>query len=267
MELSYLRLGLGSLLSAAIAYAGYSRGSLSRSGLWGAMVVGTVIFGLGGFAWGALLVAFFVTSSMLSHYKAGEKAAIARKFSKGGRRDVWQTVANGGAGAALAVGSALHPDPMWFIAYLGSMAAVTADTWGTELGVLSRGTPRLVTNWRPVEPGTSGAISSLGTLGSVAASLCMAAIALVLTGEGPVILLIGLLAGLGGTLFDSLLGATVQGIYSCPRCGGETEKAYCHCGRSTRLTRGFALLGNDAINFLSSAFGALTAVWLYKLLS
>src|SRR5262249_5636474 len=124
-----LRLALGLILSALIGYAGYARRSLSGSGLAGAVLLGTLIFGLGGLAWGALLVVFFVSSSAVSHFKEGRKAAVARVFSKGGRRDLGQALANGGVGALAAVGNALWPHPLWWAGYVGALATVNADTW------------------------------------------------------------------------------------------------------------------------------------------
>ena len=54
----------------------------------------------GGLPAAGALVAFFVTSSALGRYKARAKArrgVLAQ--AKGGRRDAWQVLANGGAGA------------------------------------------------------------------------------------------------------------------------------------------------------------------------
>ena len=65
------------LLSTAISALGYRRGSLSRSGVAGALLVGTLTFGLGGWVWGILLGIFFVSSSLLSHFKEAEKQAAA----------------------------------------------------------------------------------------------------------------------------------------------------------------------------------------------
>ncbi len=129
---------LGLALSGLIAGLAYWRGSLSRSGMMGAMLVGTLTFGLGGWVWGILLAIFFVSSSLLSHFKEQEKRTAAEKFDKGHRRDLGQVLANGGLGALVALFSAFFPSPLWFPLFIGIMATVTADTWATELGTLAQ---------------------------------------------------------------------------------------------------------------------------------
>jgi uncharacterized protein (TIGR00297 family) len=264
---------LGLALSGAIAYVGFAKGALSPSGVAGAIVVGTTIFWLGGWVWGLVLIAFFVSSSLLSRYRQDEKERLAEKFAKGHRRDLGQTLANGGAGVVLAVGSALYPHPLWLAAYVGAMATVNADTWATELGVLSRGRPRLITNGRPVEVGTSGGVSGLGTFSALAGGAFVGAIAGLLqlatggTLTGSLLLLFsGLAGGVAGSFLDSLLGASVQGIYFCDTCRKETERTVHRCGTTTRRLRGWRWLNNDLVNLISSGFGAAAgmalAAWL-----
>jgi uncharacterized membrane protein len=73
--------------------------------------------------------------------------------------------------------------------------------------------------------------------------------------------LAGTAGGLAGSLFDSLLGATVQAMYFCPACQKETERHPAHsCGARTERIRGWSWLGNDAVNFAATAFGALLAI-------
>jgi uncharacterized protein (TIGR00297 family) len=256
-----LQILLGLLLSALIGYVGYRRHSLSKSGVVGAMLVGTAIFGFGGWAWGILLIVFFVSSSALSHFKASRKESLAEKFSKGSQRDLAQALANGGAGALIAVANFLWPHPLWWAAFVGAMATVNADTWATELGVLSKSQPRLVTNGKLVEVGTSGGITLLGTSAALAGS---ALIGLVATTFTPALSLslsfsfffLSSLSGLLGSLFDSFLGATVQAIYFCDNCNKETERHPTHtCGHPTRPLRGWRWLDNDWVNFVSSAIG------------
>ena len=255
------------LLSTAVAMLAFWRGSLAGSGLLGALVVGTIIFGLGGWQWGLLLGLFFVTSSLLSHFKEEEKRTAAEKFDKGHQRDSGQVFANGGLGALLALLTVLVPSPLWAFAFIGVMATVTADTWATELGTLSKQPPRLITNGRLAEVGTSGAISFLGTTVSLLGGLLIG-LAAGLMGLGTTLIgtaVAGAISGLAGSLFDSLLGATVQQIYTCPTCHKETERKIHKCGTTTRPLRGWSWLNNDLVNLIASVVGGGTAVFLLTL--
>ncbi|MGQ0600260.1 MAG: DUF92 domain-containing protein [Anaerolineales bacterium] len=266
---------LGLALAALIAFAAYRRGSLSRSGAAGAILIGATVFGLGGWAWGILLVVFFVSSSALSHFKEGRKAALADKFSKGSQRDLWQTLANGGAGALCVIGNFVAPHPLWWAAYVGAIATVNADTWATELGTLSRSAPRLMTTGKPVEVGTSGGITVTGTLAALGGAALIAFIAALYVGVVEQLPLLALYlflsstaAGLLGSFIDSWLGATVQATYFCDACGKETERHPTHtCGSATRQVRGWRWLENDWVNGLSSVVGAALAAWLWWMLS
>lgn len=262
IDLSQLALGL--LFSTLIGGLAYWRRSLSASGWLGAVIVGTLIFGFGGWAWGLTLIAFFVTSSLLSHYKeALKERRAAEKFAKGGRRDLGQTLANGGLAALCAVAYALAGRPVALLgAFVGLMATVTADTWATELGVLSPHRPRLITTGRPVEPGTSGGVTLFGTSAAAAGALLIGVVLLALLAAtrpgAPVfwwLLVAALLGGLGGAMLDSLLGATVQTLYVDAN-GRETERARARDGQPNRYARGWPWLNNDLVNLLSSIAGA-----------
>ena len=167
MVLVPLRFLLGLAFSSLIGIVAYRKNTLTASGAAGAILVGTLIVGFGGWAWGMVLIAFFVSSSLLSHYRRADKVAVGDKFAKGHRRDLGQTLANGGLGALLAVGYFVSPNAAMLAAYVGAMATVNSDTWATEIGVLSRQPPRLVTTWRVVPPGTSGGITGDGSLAAL----------------------------------------------------------------------------------------------------
>lgn len=278
-----VQLLIGLIFSAAIGWLAWRRGSLAHSGVVGAVLVGTLVFGFGGWTWGLTLIAFFISSSLLSHYRQADKQRVAEKFAKGERRDLGQTLANGGVGALLALlvfalvdlpGHTRSGNPLYValtLAFFGVMATVNADTWATELGVLARTTPRLITSGRSVLPGTSGGVTAVGTLAALAGGLFIGVAAFVfiqaasLLTRGSLLLSdlplipIAAVAGLVGSLFDSLLGATVQQIYWCETCGKETERQVHSCGTPTRPLRGWGWMNNDAVNFLSSLVGGLLA--------
>lgn len=268
--LSLPQLLLGILFGVLVAYFAWCVNSLSRSGAWGAAITGGLIFGLGGFSWAVLLLTFFSSSSLSSRTLAGSKAALGEKFAKGTQRDWGQVLANGGLGVLLVLFQFLLPGQPWpWLAFAGAMATVNGDTWATELGVLSPKPPRLITNGRVVEPGTSGAVSLWGTV----ATLGGAALIALLAGLFPSplnlsrMLVVVTSGGLLGSLFDSLLGATVQAIYHCPSCEVETERHPRHtCGHVTSLARGWPWLNNDLVNFFASTLGAAVAVALWRLM-
>jgi uncharacterized protein (TIGR00297 family) len=264
-----LEILLGFLLGALIGFVSWRAGALSTSGALAAAVTGGLIFGLGGLPWAALLLTFFITSSALSRLLADRKSTLNEKFSKGSRRDWGQVLANGGLGALLVIAYAIWPEETWpWFAYSGAMAAVTADTWATELGVFSPHEPRLITNGKTVEGGTSGGISLVGSLAALGGAAIIGFVAACFPvgspshGFIPILITSIILGGLCGAFFDSLLGATVQAIYTCRRCQKETERHPIHsCGTATYLKRGWPWLNNDWVNFFCSAGGAITA-WL-----
>ncbi|NDJ53665.1 MAG: DUF92 domain-containing protein [Chloroflexi bacterium] len=298
-----VQLFIGIVLSLAISVLAYMRNSLSESGVIGAVVVGTIIFGLGEWHWGFLLITFFILSSLLSSYKKTQKEqTAAEKFDKGSRRDFGQVMANAGLGALLALLWAFSPwraSPALLGAFIGAMATVNADTWATELGVLAKQPPRLITTFKPVEVGTSGGVTIAGTLAALSGAVVIGgammlfeatyhfvtpALAgwlarpaggfqivgsfndwgLVFVSLNWMLLAAGI-GGLVGSMFDSLLGATVQAIYYSKGREKETEKVIDPDGTPNTLLRGWKWLNNDWVNFISSIVGAVTAAGLTAL--
>jgi uncharacterized protein (TIGR00297 family) len=253
---------VGLFLGIAIAFLAWKARSLSLSGALAAALTGGLIFGLGGLPWAVLLLTFFISSSALSRLFENRKRMVSEKFSKGNQRDWGQVLANGGLGTLLVILSVLRIDSSWsWLAYVGAMAAVNADTWATELGVFSPQAPRLITNGAQVERGTSGAISLWGSLASLAGAVLIGIVAmLVRPNSGWTIIAAAAAGGMAGSFFDSYLGATVQAIYFCPVCQKETERHPQHtCGNKTTLVRGWVWLNNDLVNLACSLIGASIA--------
>jgi uncharacterized protein (TIGR00297 family) len=252
-----MQLLYGFLLAIIISYLAYKAHSLNKNGAIAAFVVGGIIFGIGGWQWAILLLTFFITSSAWSRAFKKKKQNLNEKFSKGHQRDAGQVFGNGGIPAFFAALNFFYPsEPIIWLCFSASLAAVNADTWATELGVLNPNPPRMITNLiKIVEKGTSGGISLTGTLASLAGSALIAFLASLLTSNWSIFLIITL-AGLFASFFDSFLGATIQAMYFCPTHNKETEKHPLHtCGTQTIHIRGWKWLNNDLVNFACGVFG------------
>jgi uncharacterized protein (TIGR00297 family) len=171
-----------------------------------------------------------------------------------------------------------------FVAFLGAVATATADTLATEIGLLNPLPPRLITNPRKVvTPGTSGGISVAGELATVLGTLLIGGIAALLAapfwinifgttmmpelaGIAPVtFVLVAMVGGIVGCTVDSLLGATIQGHWTCRVCHKLTEKKV-HCGEKSTYLRGNKFLDNHMVNLVSCLVGAFVAIGLFLFL-
>ncbi|HLC01510.1 MAG TPA: DUF92 domain-containing protein [Anaerolineales bacterium] len=250
----------GLALGIVAALVGYLIGGLTPAGAIAAAVVGTLTMGGGGIAPAVLLLLFFFSSSALSRVGGERKRAAQSFFSKKAQRDPGQVLANGALAAGLSVVYGLGGSQAWFAGLSGALAAVTADTWATELGVLAPGRPRLITTGELVEAGTSGGVSLLGSVAATAGALLIA-LAAGGFGVGRRVIPASLIGGIAGVVLDSLLGATVQTSYFCPECKKQTERHPLHtCGTETVHTRGWRWMNNDGVNFVASVAGAVVAV-------
>lgn len=255
-----VQLLLGGILGIAIAATAYAAGALTLDGTIGAFLVGGLTFGFGGIPLAVLLIAFFLSSSLLSRLGHSRKRRFAGMFSKSGKRDLGQVFANGGVAVLFAVVYGLTHDNLWFAGFMGSIAVATADTWATEIGILSRWRPRLITTGESVARGTSGAVSLLGYFAILSGSGLIGALGWALTRDWR-FLPVALFAGVIGSTVDSLLGATIQAIFLCPGCKKETEQNPEHtCGTTTQRVRGLNWLRNDQVNFTATMAGALAAL-------
>lgn len=254
-------LGLTLLLGAGVAGAAYWSGALNETGAIGSGLFAASLVGLGGWAWAVPGFAFFVLSSALSWLPdlTGELGA-----DEGPGRTLRQVLANGGiawgflgASAVLPVGQA-SLQTICYAGFLGALAAAAADTWATELGVRGAGAPHSLRTFRRVPPGTSGAVSLVGTAAAALGAASVAGAAVLVEGAGGAWLQMGCvaLAGLAGMAVDSLAGAFLQARYRDPETGRLVEDPV---PRATRVC-GWVGVDNEIVNVMGTAAGAAMAI-------
>lgn len=248
-----------------------------------------------------LLVPFFLLGVLVTKIGHAEKARLTKSSdgSSGGEgpRGWMQVVANGGVASILialhtyldastpfmalraGVFPGLHAPvlqqllPIGIIAHYG---AVAADTFGSELGILAKSTPVLVTApWKKVPRGTNGGITIEGLGYGLLASFLITCIAYAGTYFMPpykalntqTAILVWLI-GAFGSVIDSLLGATVQATVTdrgsgkvVEGLGGQRVKVL---KGGSRVQLGRDILTNNGVNLamavLTSAL-AMGAAW------
>lgn len=229
------RLFVGFIFSLVIALLAYRRNSLSFSGSIGAVVLGTSLYFFGGVYLSGIMISFFISSSILTKYKDEEKSVFEDINEKTGGRDYLQVIANGGLGFIYALLYYLTKDPLFIVAYSTAFAAANADTWSSEVGVLSSRPPISILNFKKAEKGMSGAVSLLG----IAAAFCGSMFITFVFFIGYILnfgwnfkviyySILITLAGFSGSIIDSYLGALIQAKYKCVICGKITEKKIHH---------------------------------------
>jgi uncharacterized protein (TIGR00297 family) len=254
------RAAMGFLAAGIIAIGARKLRALSFSGAITAVAMGTVTVAAG-WSWGILLIAFFVSVTLLS--KCGERRKadlLGGIVEKGDERDVWQVLANGGVFAVAALGHLTWNSPISAAIGAGALAASAADTWATEIGTLARAKPVSILSLGQVPVGTSGGITLAGSVAAIAGAFFIAA--LVTFASWPVTFAAVALGGIGGAAADSILGATAQCRRWCDACRKSTERRVHDCGAGTRITGGSAWLDNDGVNALCSVVGALITLLL-----
>lgn len=254
------------LLSVALAGGGgfgvlaYWARTLDGPGAVGGGLFAASLIGLGGWAWAVPGFVFFGLSSGLSRLPRWRQTDA--NSEENDPRTLQQVLANGGVAWVFLGIAAVLPigdnglQSVCSAGFLGALAAAAADTWATELGIRGAERPRSVRTLASVPPGTSGAVSLVGTGAAVFGALSVAAAALFAGGlswsGGAGIVA----AGLVGMIVDSIAGATIQAQYRNSETGQIVERPL----GEAQLLRGWAVITNEVVNLLGTAAGALAAL-------
>ncbi|KAG6388447.1 hypothetical protein SASPL_149873 [Salvia splendens] len=271
MERNLVRLLVAAVLSAAISIRSYRKKSLDLSGALSGFVVMTIHFAVN-YRFGALLLAFFVSSSLLTKVGEDKKKKVDADFKEGGQRNWIQVFCNSGIATILVliawarVGMqdfCLNSKESRLMTYLaggilGHYCCSNGDTWSSELGVLSDEQPRLITNFKPVQKGTNGGVTKAGFLAAAAAGSVLG-LTFVILGflttnctfnvamKQLLLIPVSALSGLCGSVIDSLLGATLQYSGFC----SVRKKVVSKAGPTVKRISGLSILDNNAVNFVS----------------
>ena len=248
---------IGIFLSSAIAFFSLQFKLLTKKGSYAVFILALIIFSLGVWKWTFPIFLFFILSSLLSKYRKLKNTEVEIYFEKSSQRDHYQVIANGGLAGVLVIINYFYPSELLYLIYVSSIGAVCADTWGTEIGTLTKTKTVNIFSMKKVEPGTSGGISVPGIIGSFAGALVIALSSLFWLQLNKLSYVIVIsLAGFTGSIIDSILGALVQAQFECKTCGKITERKF-HCSNFTSYYKGLKWFNNDAVNFSAGISGGV----------
>ncbi len=224
------------LVNGALAAIAWWLGLVSRSGVMGGVVLGTVIYVATGWQGFVILFAFFAVGSGLSKLGYRRKASLGVAQENRGRRGARHALANCLTSVLCAIVFAVTDDPLWLVGFAAAFATALSDTTASEIGQLYGRHPVLATTWKRVPIGTEGAISLEGTAAGAVAALGLGLLAAALLAELTGIMAAWIaLGGFAGMMIESILGAA---------------------------SPFFRRLGNEALNFANTVVGAAIAMGL-----
>jgi uncharacterized protein (TIGR00297 family) len=181
--------------------------SVRISGFLGGLLVGIPIYLFLDWRGFLVLVAMFTSGTALTKVGYARKLARGVAEEKGGARGMSHALANAGVPALCAAGWWVFREPLWLPAFVGAFATASMDTAGSEVGPLWAKRTLSLRTFRPVPPGTPGAVSLEGTLVGLGAAFLVA-----LVGRGAGVLVAGdlipvVVGALAGNLYESLAGS------------------------------------------------------------
>lgn len=158
------------------------------------------------------------------------------------------------------------------IGIIAQYAAVAADTFSSELGILAQTTPFLITApWKRVPRGTNGGVTIDGLLYGALGSFLLTFVAILALyfssprlAMAPATAAMLTVSGLMGSIIDSLLGALVQATVTDKKTGRVVEgpggqRVKVDVGGS-RVQIGLDLLTNNGVNFVMAATTSVLAM-------
>ena len=236
----------GILLNASLALGALYKKSVTPLASAAGFIVGMGLYQVGGvFLWVSLTF-FFLSSTIIGRIKSASRKEIAKIQHKTGKRDWIQVLANTLPALFSACFYFFTDETLWLTAAFAAFAAANADTWASEIGVLSSKKPVSILTGKPVPAGISGGITILGTISSAGGALMIAAISMF---AGSIYLaqaFIVLICGFFGSVVDSVLGAALQAKYKDSEYGFLTERP-----EGNTIVAGLAWMNNDMVNLLS----------------
>src|SRR5215831_15274465 len=218
----------------ALTILAYRINAVDAFGAFTAVPIGFITLLFGGVSWFLVLLSFFLIASFFTKHKYNQKELAGVSERNHGARGWASVLSNGGTPALFAIIYYVTDNSnVYLLCFAGSLSFALADTVATEVGLLSRSTPRSVVSGKPILRGHSGGVTLRGEIAALAGSLIIGTLCGMFfsrdVNQFLIIFAACIISGILSTNADSALGEVLQCKYRCAVCNKYAESKIVHC--------------------------------------
>lgn len=234
------------LVATIILLAAYRYGSITEDGMVAAELTAITLYTLGGAWLGISLLVFFVLGSLVSKIKNKNKIEAESLQDDEEARNWRQVLSNSLPACIIAWVYYMVPGKeIILLPAFAMFSAAAADTFSSELGMLSKGRTFNILTGKTMASGLSGGVTWLGLLSGLLGSSILSFFAL--PQFGPKGMFYVFILGFLGTIFDSVIGIALQSKY-LGKDGVLQDKAM---NIYDKPIKGLKAITNNAVNFIT----------------
>jgi uncharacterized protein (TIGR00297 family) len=246
-------------LFASIGYQSLRRSKVDISGYISILAFSSILILTSNYEILVAISIMFLASSFITTIKKKRFNGDVKNTTDDKPRNWKQALANVGLPSIFAIVDDVSPFHTMIFVSFASLACASADTWSSEIGVLSKSNPVFIISRKPTQKGVSGGVTTLGTLSSAIGSALIAIIYFVFFQDlinAQLIFMVGFI----GSFIDSILGELFQAKYRIGISEITDDKS------SGTFISGLRFMTNNKVNLIAVTLSAVIAFFIQYLI-
>lgn len=240
-------------IATIILIVAYKLHSITADGIVAAFLTALTLYTLGGPWVATSLLVFFILGSLVSKFKNKNKIQAESLQGDSGARNWKQVLANSLPASILVWIAYIFPDNQYLLLpAFAVFSAAAADTFSSEIGMMTKGKVFNILTGKPMAGGLSGGVSVAGLFAGLIGSILLSLLAV--PQFGWVGMFIVSILGFLGTIFDSIIGILLQSKY----IGKEGQLQDVPNNPYDNPVKGWKIITNNAVNFITLSLVSLS---------
>lgn len=233
-------------IALTILITAFKLDSITPDGMVAAFLTAITLYSLGGVWLATSLLVFFVLGSIISKMKNESKRKAESLQEDSGARNWKQVLANSFPACIIAWIAYLMPDKEFILLpAFAVFSAAAADTFSSEIGMMSKGKVFNILNGKEMPGGLSGGVSFVGLGAGLIGSMLLSTLAIPQFGIRGFTLIT--ILGFFGSILDSVIGVVLQSKYAGDNGQLQDKKNT----KDDIPVKGLKVITNNAVNFIT----------------